>query len=111
MEINFIKLLDKTKDGWDALFYVNGRSIKISVSDTSLSVWDVQRSDKIITGFLKQFGALKIRWMLAENLLKDYTFISDNFKKDDNNAMSVSELDNYLKKKIIDAENKLYGNF
>lgn len=107
MEINFIKLLDKTKDGRDSLFSVNGNRVKIGVSDTSLSVWDIQRSEKTITGFLKQFGTLKIQWMLAENSLKDYTFISDHFKRGNGNTMSVAELDDYLKEKIIEAENKL----
>ncbi|OHA41519.1 MAG: hypothetical protein A3H68_01735 [Candidatus Taylorbacteria bacterium RIFCSPLOWO2_02_FULL_46_40] len=107
MEINFVKLLDKTKDGYDALFSVNGNRVKIGVSDTALSVWNVQGSEKTITGFLKQFGSLKIQWMLAENLLKDYTFISDHFKKEDGNIMSVGELDDYLKEKIIEVENKL----
>lgn len=107
MEITFLKLLEKTKDGYDALFSVNGNPVKIGVSDTALSVWNVQRSEKSIANFLKQFGALKIQWMLAENLLKDYTFISDHFKKEDGNTMSVPELDDYLKEKIIEVESKI----
>jgi len=107
MEINFVKLLDKTKDGYDALFSVNSKRVKIGVSDTALSVWNVQKSEKSIAGFLKQFGTLKIQWMLEQNFLKDYTFISDHFKKGDGNTMSVAELDDYLKEKIIEVENKL----
>src|SRR3989338_1743666 len=107
MDINFVKLLEKTRDGRDALFSVNGKHIKIGVSDTLLSVWNVQRCEKTLANFLKQFGTLKIRWMLAENLLDDYTFVSEHFKKENGDTMSVAELDDYLKGKIIAMEDKL----
>lgn len=106
MEIKFIQLLDQTGDGYSALFDVDGKSVKIGVSDTALSVWNIQRSKSPISLFLKQFGSLQIQLMLAENNLRDYTFTSDSFKKEDGDTLTLADIDDYLKNKIIDAENE-----
>ena len=105
-EIKFIEPLDKTGDSWKALFNVGGKNVIIGVSDTLISIWGIQRHKNPITLFLKQFGALKIQWMLAEEKVQDYIFVSDNFKKENEQTMTLGELDNYLKNKIIKAEDK-----
>ena len=107
MEIEFIKLLDKTSDGYNALFGVDGKDVKVGVCDTALSVWNIQRTKEIITLFLRQFGSLQIRLMLAENNLHDYTFTSDDFKKEDGDVLTLEDFDDYLKNKIINAEDKI----
>ena len=106
MEIKFIHLLDQTSDGYNALFDVDGKSVKIGVSDTALSVWSIPRNKKTISLFLKQFGSLQIQLMLAENNLQDYTFTSDSFKKEDGDTLTLADIDDYLKNKIIDVEDK-----
>lgn len=106
MKIKFIELLDKIGDGYTALFDADRRSIKIGVSDTLLSIWNIQGHQNPVALFLKQFGMLKIQWMLIENNLHDYIFISDHFKKDDGSIIRLEELDDYLKNKIIEVENK-----
>jgi hypothetical protein len=106
MEIKFVKLLDQTGDGYNALFEVDGKHVKIGVSDTTLSVWNIQRTKEIITLFLRQFGTLKIRLMLAENNLHDYVFTSDHFKKEDGDTLTLEDLDDYLKNKIIETEDR-----
>ena len=107
MEIKFIKLLDKTSDGYNALFEVDRKNIKIGVSDTALSVFNLQRTEKIVSLFLKQFGSLQIRLMSAENNLRDYTFTSDDFKKKDGDVLTLEDFDDYLKNKIINVEDKI----
>jgi len=106
MEIKFIKLLDQTGDGYDALFDVGGKSIKIGISDTALSGWDIQRHKNLISLFLNQFGSLQIQLMLAENKLRDYVFTSDSFKKEDGDTLTLADLDDYLKNKIIETEDR-----
>ena len=106
MEIKFIKLLEKTSDGYNALFDVDGKHVKVGVSDTALSVWNIQRTNEIITLFLKQFGQLQIQLMLAENNLRDYTFTSDDFKKEDGDILTLENFDDYIKNKIIETEDK-----
>ncbi len=105
-EIKFIELLDKTGDAWKVLFDVDGKSVIIGVSDTLVSIWGIQRHKNPITLFLKQFGSLKIQWMLAEENVQDYIFVSDHFKKENEQTMTLGELDDYLKNKIIEAEEK-----
>ncbi len=106
MEIKFIELLDQTGDGYNALFNVDRKSVKIGVSDTALSVWNIQRHKNTISLFLKQFGSLQIQLMIAENNLRDYVFTSDSFKKEDGDSLTLEDLDNYLKNKIMETENK-----
>ncbi|TSC96432.1 MAG: hypothetical protein Athens101426_352 [Parcubacteria group bacterium Athens1014_26] len=106
MEIKFIELLDKTGDAWKALFDVDGKSVIIGVSDTLVSIWGIQRHKNPMALFLKQFGSLKIQWMLAEENVQDYMFVSDHFKKEDGQTMTLGELDDYLKDKIIEVEEK-----
>ena len=105
MDIKFIELLDKTGDVWKALFDVGGKSIIIGISDTLVSIWGIQRHKNPMTLFLKQFGPLKIQWMLAEKNIQDYTFVSDHFKKNEQ-TMTLEELDDYLKNKVIEMEDK-----
>lgn len=107
MDIKFVELLEKTGDTWKALFDVKGQSIIIGITDTLVSVWGIQRNKNTITLFLKQFGSLKIQLMLVENNLQDYIFLSGDFKKEDGQAMTLEEVDDYLKSKIIEAEDKL----
>lgn len=105
-EIKFIELLDKTGASWKALFDVGSKSVIIGISDSLLSTWDIQKHKNPITLFLKQFGSLKIQWMLAEENVQDYIFVSDHFKKEDEQTMTLGELDDYLKNKIIEAEDE-----
>lgn len=44
--------------------------------------------------------------MLAEGNVQDYVFISDNFRKENGYTMTLGELDDYLKNKIIETEDK-----
>ena len=81
MDIKFVELLEKTGDTWKAIFDVDGKSIIIGISDTLISVWSIPRNKNLITLFLKQFGPLKIQWMLAEENVQDYVFVSNHFKK------------------------------
>lgn len=106
MEIKFIELLDKTGSSWNALFDVGGKNVIIGISDSLLSTWDIQKHKNPITLFIKQFGPLKIQWMLAEANLQDYVFISDHFRKEDGQTITLGELDDYLKNRIIEAEDK-----
>ncbi len=78
----------------------------VGISDSLLSTWDIQKHKNPITLFLKQFGSLKIQWMLAEENMQDYIFVSGDFKKRDDQAMTLGELDDYLKNKIIEAKNR-----
>lgn len=105
-KIKFVELLEKTGNAWKALFEVGGQSVIIGVSDTLVSIWEVPRLKNPITLFLKQFGALKIQWMLAEENVQNYIFISDHFKNENGQTMMLGELDDYLKSKIIETEDK-----
>lgn len=107
MDIKFVELLDKTSAGsWKALFDVNDKSVIIGISDALLSTLGIQKHKNPIVLFLKQFGSLKIRWMLGEENLRNYIFISDHFKKESGQTMTLGELDDYLKNKIIEVEDK-----
>lgn len=105
-EIKFIELLDKTGASWKALFDVDGKSAIIGISDSLLSTWGIQKHKNPITLFLKQFGSLKIQWMLIEENVRDYIFVSDHFKKEDEQTMTLGELKDYLENKIIETEDK-----
>lgn len=110
MEIKFLKLLiPKSGKVTEALFEVGDRDIIIGVSDRFL----VGRSDKpgvTVELFLKQFGELIIRKMLAENnLTDDYVFYTYNFVKADDKPMLLEEIKEKLENDIIQAEEKRDG--
>ena len=104
MNINFVKLLDKTKDGWSTLFNVDGKNIEIGISGTTLAVWKITDHERAVIAFLKQFGDLKIQWMITENKLQDYVFISDYFKDVKGDILPIEKLQDYIQDKIIEAE-------
>jgi len=110
MNIKFLKLLLPTSGNiTEALFEVGDRDIKIGVTDRFF----VGRSDKPgVTAelFLKQFGELIIRKMLAENNLTDnYVFYTYDFVKADDKPMMLKEIKEKLENNIIRAKEKRNG--
>ncbi len=107
-EIKFIELLPKTKtDLYEALFEVgDNKDIKIGISHTLISIWNIGNNKDSIELFLKKFGTLQIQFMLAENHLNNYQFISDKFLKADQTLIKYEELEDHLNSKILEAEEK-----
>ena len=102
MEIKFIEPLSKTGSQQRALFEVGTQKIIIGVSYSLLSTLGILSSRDSGVDFLKEFGILKIRLMIAENnLQKEYIFLAHNFEK-----MTLEEMRSYFKNKIVEAEEK-----
>lgn len=106
MEIKFIELWGKTGSGQKALFEVGAQKIIIGVTYSLLSSLGMPNNRDVCIDFLKEFGPLKIRWMLAEENVKDYIFISGHFKKGANQAMTREEMRRHFKNKIVEAKEK-----
>lgn len=105
-EIKLIEMLPYNGGAHKALFQVGDRSLEIGISNSLIAVWNIQRTNQIIERFLKQFGPLKILWMLAEDELNDYNFVTYDFQSEDGIVMPLDVLDDYLKDKILEAEDK-----
>lgn len=107
MEIKFIELLSKTGGKQNALFEVGAqKEVIIGVAYSLLSSLGLPHNRSTCIDFLKEFGPLKIQWMFAEENVQDYIFVSDHFKKGDDQAMTQEEIRSYLQNKIIETENK-----
>jgi len=107
MEIKFLKLLiPRSGKVTEALFEVGDRDIRIGVTDTFLGICKSIVSGWTAELFLKQFGELVIRKMIAENNLSDdYVFKAHNFLKG-NDCMSLEEIKEKLESDIVNAEEK-----
>ena len=107
MEIKFIEILPRIAiDKLTALFRVNNKEIKISISITLMgNIWDIN-SLKERELALKQIGRLKILSMVAnKEKLLNYTFRTYDFKKDDR-TMTFGEVVNKLEKEISESDQK-----
>jgi len=107
MDIKFLKLLlPRSGKVTEALFEVGDKDIKIGVSDKFLGTCKSIKAGWTIESFLKQFGELMIRKMLAGNNLSDYIFKAHNFTKADGLCMSLEEIKEKLKNDIVKAQEK-----
>lgn len=105
MEIKFLQILPREGTYIDALFQVDNREVRIGITDTLRAIWKIN-AEKEVELFLKQFGPLKIRLMVANNNLSDYRFQTYDFKKEDGLVMDVGEVLEKLQKEVIEAEER-----
>ena len=107
MNIKFLRLLiPRYGKVTEALFEVGDREIKVGVNDRFLAVCKSAEPGWTAELFLKQFGELIIRKMLAENSLFNYTFEAGNFTKTDYQCMGLEEIKEKLENDIAQAKEK-----
>lgn len=107
MDIKFLKLLlPRSGKVTEALFEVGDKEIKIGVSDKFLGTCRSVKHGWTAELFLKQFGELIIRKMLAKNSLSDYVFKACNFTKTDGQCMNLEKIKEKLENDIRKAGEK-----
>jgi len=106
VNIKFLKLLfPRNGKVTKALFEVGDLDIKVGVTDIFRSIYNIGPK-KEVELFLKQFGELVIKKMLAENNLSNYIFKTYNFTKTNGQKMNLGDIEERLKIDIIKAEEK-----
>jgi len=101
MDIKFLEILPKTGRVIEVLFEFGDRDIKIGVTHTFRSIYNI-RTEKEVESFLKQFGELVIRKMLSENNLFNYIFKADDYSE----YKDLEKIKEKLENDILNAEEK-----
>lgn len=103
MNIKFLQILPIRGRVIEALFEVNNKNIVIGVTKTFRAIHEINQWGEVEL-FLRQFGELIIRKMLAENNLSDYIFEDHNFINTNRLSMKLGEIKEKLESDIIKIE-------
>jgi len=106
MEIKFLEILPKEGRVTEAIFEVGDKDIKIGISNSFRAICKSNEHEWTVELFLKQFGELVIKKMIAEHNLSDYIFKAYNFTKADGQCMKLEEIKEKLESDIIKAKEK-----
>jgi len=105
MKIKFLEILPKTGDYFTALFEVEDKKVKISITDSLRQIWGINPQKEIELA-LKQIGKLKILLMITKKeAIEDYMFQTYDFKKDER-TMTFEEVIDKLEKEISEIDEK-----
>ena len=103
MEIKFLEILPRAGESITALFLVDNKKVKISMTDTLRTIWGIN-ADKEVELALKQIGKLKIRLMITkEEEPKDFIFQTYEFQES-GRILNFGEAIERLKNEILKAD-------
>ena len=104
MGIEFLEILPRTGVNTTALFRVDDKKVKISITDTLGTIWKIN-SDKEMELAIKQIGELEIRLMLAKSgELKNHMFKTYDVQRDDGSTLNFGETIEKIKDEILEAD-------